>query len=525
MPRLKPDPKGNYRARKRIPNDVREEYGRQHGQCHEAKLFIAAGTGAHAAKQRYGEWLAEVEARIIAIRAARDGTGLNLTAIQARKLAGDWYEWFTARHVNASREDLEGRRDAIHEAFKSSVSEEEFERLHAEELWAMEDVREALRPVLADIGETAQFLALQQGALTRDARNLFLDFLYDDLAAALRRLLRLSEGDYSPDKYPERFPKSAEGPDSGVTPWQLFEKWIAERKPADGTVGGWRYVFQELGEHFKDRSAASITADEATAWIKGLVTAGRGAGTVKTTWLSAINTVFRWALEQKHGARNPFAGVKVVVPKKKKLRERVFLPQEAMTILRAALAITDTTRPIDATKRWVPWLCAYSGARVSEMTQLRGMDVLERDGIHALHITPDAGTVKDSEARVVPIHQDLIKQGFLEFVAARGKGPLFYKPDTSAASTDPTKPKKARYAQASKQLAAWVRSLGVTDQNIMPNHAWRHTFKQIADRARISERMSDYITGHAHKSAGARYGAPTLGDMAEALKEFPPYAL
>jgi integrase len=67
--------------------------------------------------------------------------------------------------------------------------------------------------------------------------------------------------------------------------------------------------------------------------------------------------------------------------------------------------------------------------------------------------------------------------------------------------------------------------LGVSDPNISPNHAWRHTWKQIADRVGISERMSDYITGHAHKSVGAGYGAPTLDDMANALKKFPRYKL
>ena len=83
--------------------------------------------------------------------------------------------------------------------------------------------------------------------------------------------------------------------------------------------------------------------------------------------------------------------------------------------------------------------------------------------------------------------------------------------------------KKPRYAQARQRLADWVRSLGVSDPELLPNHAWRHTFKQIADLAGISERMSDYITGHAHKSAGAGYGAPILSDMAEALKRFPRY--
>jgi integrase len=68
-----------------------------------------------------------------------------------------------------------------------------------------------------------------------------------------------------------------------------------------------------------------------------------------------------------------------------------------------------------------------------------------------------------------------------------------------------------------------VRSLGIKDPELQPNHAWRHTFKQIADRAEITERMSNYITGHAHKSEGAKYGAPTLDDMAQAMKKFPRY--
>jgi hypothetical protein len=44
-------------------------------------------------------------------------------------------------------------------------------------------------------------------------------------------------------------------------------------------------------------------------------------------------------------------------------------------------------------------------------------------------------------------------------------------------------------------------------------------------RAHITERTSDYITGHAHKTEGAGYGAPTLEDMAAALKRFPRYTL
>jgi hypothetical protein len=37
MVTLRQDTKGNFGARKRLPDDVREEYGRRHGQRFEAK--------------------------------------------------------------------------------------------------------------------------------------------------------------------------------------------------------------------------------------------------------------------------------------------------------------------------------------------------------------------------------------------------------------------------------------------------------------------------------------------------------
>src|SRR4029077_10185851 len=172
------------------------------------------------------------------------------------------------------------------------------------------------------------------------------------------------------------------------------------------------------------RSAASISPDEARDWIRSLVGV-RSAGTVRKNWITASKTVFGWAVEHKRLPRNPFADVKITVPKKQALRDtKAFLPAERRTILAAALSITNIDTPDDAAKRWVPWLCAYTGARPGEITQLRGGDVIERDGVHALRITPAAGSVKGKKARVVPLHEHLIAQGFLRFVTEQGTGPL-----------------------------------------------------------------------------------------------------
>jgi integrase len=113
--------------------------------------------------------------------------------------------------------------------------------------------------------------------------------------------------------------------------------------------------------------------------------------------------------------------------------EKEFTEAEAQTILRASTALGSPSDPWGAAKRWVPWLCAYSGARVGELTQLRVQDIEQRACGPVLRITPDAGTVKTGKARTVPIHPHLVEMGLLDYVetvkSRLGKqGPLFFRP-------------------------------------------------------------------------------------------------
>jgi integrase len=171
------------------------------------------------------------------------------------------------------------------------------------------------------------------------------------------------------------------------------------------------------------------------------------------------------------------------------------------------------------------WLCAYSGARAGEITQLRGSDIEERGGIPVMKLTPDAGTIKTRQTRVVPLHEHVIAQGFLQMVREVGKGPLFYNEKEEETEGDALKPSRSRAGNTRGRLAEWVREQGVTDKELSPTHAWRHTFRQIAERVGITEKVHDAITGHAPATEGRKYGPPTVEDMAEALKKFPRYSL
>ena len=119
MVKLRQDRDGKYVARKRLPNDVREEYGRRYKAHHEAKFSAPASDGPHVAKQKFREWDAEVTARIEAIRAERK----------------EWYHWFIARHPTTDLEKWDAVRDQVHDTLRDTVGHAEWERSDPDEIW------------------------------------------------------------------------------------------------------------------------------------------------------------------------------------------------------------------------------------------------------------------------------------------------------------------------------------------------------------------------------------------------------
>ncbi len=502
---------GAYTARKAILKDVQEEYARLYGQRWEVKLTLAASLRPQEAKARYGEWLEEVERRIDAIRAQQRGDRQSLSQKQAMALAGEWYRDFVGRH-----EDNPGSPDRWNENFWVLVHhlmEHAPAEIHALDQKDLDrivrdpEVRNGIRPAMAKEARADQFLADKGLSLTPEAYDQFIDCILDDYLAAVLLLERRARGDFEKDERLEQFPKfdAALKPHkdpTSLTPWSLFEMWVDAKKPTPATVNRWRDVFAGLQKHFEGRTAGSISAEEAQVWAESLVTPKRSAGVVQHIWCNAARAVFGWAVDTKKLSTNPFQGVKIAVPRKIRTREKVFRSEEIRLILKSSLTFTETERAFDAARRWVPWICAYTGARAGEITQLRGQDLVKREGQWAIQITPEAGTVKTREARTVPLHEHLLEQGFVEFVQGKCEGPLFYNEDTAlkATTSDPTNPRRARSVKTRERVGAWVREVGVTDKGIQPNHAWRHTFKQIADRAGVSEKMSDAFTGHAPAS-------------------------
>jgi hypothetical protein len=261
----------------------------------------------------------------------------------------------------------------------------------------------SLYPALVNGAHVERFLTDRGVVLSQAGRACFLSAALQLFPDALETLKRRAAGDWSPDKRLEMLPPSqpigtlkgthgpTKEPKALSSAAALFKAYCLDKKPAPTTVSRWRVVFTTLNAS----QEPVMDPEAAQRWLDGLKTEDRSARTVRDIWLSAARTVYAWAKRKRLVAVNPFEDCVVEVPRKAERREdgKTFSNTEASIILQAAVQVeVRPGQPWDAARRWVPWLCAYTGARVGEVTQLRAQDI--DDVRKTVRITPEAGTVK-----------------------------------------------------------------------------------------------------------------------------------
>lgn len=331
-------------------------------------------------------------------------------------------------------------------------------------------------------------------------------------------------GDFRPDPLADRFAKLPDKPVEHVLPLdEWFQKYADASKLAPSTRKRWRPALETLVISVGHDDLARITADDVAGWVDGLAEDGRGDKTIRDVYLASAKALFGWLKDSKRKiGSNPCTGIRVKVVEGPVLRDRFFTETEASTILAAALVPQDQRLSPEhaAARRWVPWVCAYTGARVGEITQLRRQDFREEGDVPVFRITPDAGTVKTKRFRDVPLHPHLVEMGFLDYVATRSDA-LFFNParGRGGSAANPISKK------VGERLAAWVRGLGITDVGVDPNHGWRHGFKTRGRRGGMRDSVLDAIQGHVPKTEGGKYGGFPVDVLAQEMRLFPRYVV
>ncbi|AZO59667.1 hypothetical protein EJ078_10795 [Mesorhizobium sp. M1A.F.Ca.IN.022.06.1.1] len=322
---------------------------------------------------------------------------------------------------------------------------------------------------------------------------------------------------------------SATTESDSATLMELVEGWWKENKAAGrkpSTYESYRSAFAYLVDFLDHDDASKVTAKDVIAFKNHRLSTpspktGKmvSAKTVKDSNLSALKVVFDWGVANGLVTHNPAAGVTLKVGKTARLRSKSLSDEEAKAILFGAMSHQQgqESPKTYAAKRWIPWLCAFTGARVGELAQLRKQDVFIHDRTWIIRITPEAGTVKTNEARDVPLHQELVDLGFTTFVQEAPNGHLFLNVSSSENVRGALRGLKNR-------LAEFGRSF-VSDPNVAPNHGWRHRFKTVGMEAGIPPRILDAIQGQAPRTVAETYGEVTLKTMAAEIEKLPFYRL
>ncbi|WP_323007570.1 integrase [Pseudorhodobacter sp.] len=349
---------------------------------------------------------------------------------------------------------------------------------------------------------------------------------------ALKQTLRRDKGNYAMQALDPLLkpPTSSDRGLPAVPLKLLFQSYIVKSQ-ALGTHrdGGasWKYPLDSLIKFLGHSDARKITGQNLLDWRDSLLASGKSAKTVSDKYLAAIRAVLTWAFKEKRLPSNEADTVHQKVGKKIHSRERGYTKPEAVEILK----VTTNYQPAKATnpsnrksehitraKRWVPLLCAFTGARVTEMTQLRKEDIRQEDDRWILRVTPDAGSVKTGHYRDVPLHSQILDLGFIEFLRTVQAGPLFHRAQRPEAFM-------AGARATSGRLSEWLQSRNLVPEGVQPSYGWRHRFKTQGRELGMSDRVLDAIQGHASRTSGDDYGDITILARSRMIDALPSYDL
>lgn len=156
---------------------------------------------------------------------------------------------------------------------------------------------------------------------------------------------------------------------------------------------------------------------------------------------------------------------------------------------------------------WAPLIALFTGARMSEILQLEVSDITTSYNVPVISFS-DIEPSKDKNKRLkakgshrkVPIHKQLIKLGFLDFVDSIGRDSLFNEPRNKTGKFDSFQKRFANYIKSCKVLPEHER-----EQKGF--HNFRHTVRtrlsELGKSGKASERFDegiiDSIVGHVSK--------------------------
>ena len=225
-----------------------------------------------------------------------------------------------------------------------------------------------------------------------------------------------------------------------------------------------------------------------------------------------------WAERHGHAPQKLFDGMKVSKAKKPAEGRKPYSKQQAKQLYAALTGNASGLVKKDDYK-WGALLGLYTGARLREIAQLDVADIRQEGGIWYLDINgdgPNKSLKTPAAKRRVPVHSDLMRLGFLDWVAAKPKGQRLFLSFTYNA--------KEGYG---RNLGRWFNTvflpgLGMKESGLV-FHSLRHTMVTRLAQAGVPEPLFQEIVGHERQGVAQQVyfkEGHTLAQKREAIEKF-----
>lgn len=285
---------------------------------------------------------------------------------------------------------------------------------------------------------------------------------------------------------------------------RMFADHVGKEKPVAAITGREAVAFLDRlatisPDYRRDPKSAELTLAQLEESYPAVDGKGLSAATLNRHAMS-MRVLINWLIrrhELSEDHRNPFD------KKSRKVKTDGYEPMtdsEVAALLKDAPLAHSFGRYFQDCIGWLVALGAYTGARAGELCALTKDDVQKKDGVHFIAIRE--GKTK-AAARVIPIHPELVKAGFLEYVKTC-QGPLFGI--------------TAKYL--AKRFPEYRRKHGV-DRLGVTFHSLRKSFVTSLEEAEVPSDTVALLVGH---KSGRSFSftvysphGPTLKKLSEAV--------
>jgi integrase len=412
------------------------------------------------------------------------------------------------------------QRDAIWEALgpnlddakpisaeRVAVWEQVFSRLRAGEKLSPEAIKAIVSPAQGE----AEFSNMLVRRLVRHHN------FEPSIAKIIVERLATAEQHNPTDPQGLDVPRRVSASTGGETINQAADAWLDEMARTDvrkTTIDGHRDRVKAFIDHAGDVELASVTRAKASDWLAHIAK-GRSNRTTNN-YSVTMKALFDSAKQRgRFTGENPFAN------QKRKADGESYAPFTAADLQTLFTALPREIKPArhspETALPWVALIGAYTGMRLEEVAQLTVADIktLGQNGgtlvCFDIHNGDDKRHLKNkSSARVVPVHSELVRAGFLDYVKALPQDGLLFPG---------LKRRASKGDKIGARLGELFRKRLVALEIKRPRicfHSFRHTVGQRFDAAGVVQTDAARITGHTIE--GMTYGTYSTGPGLARLK-------